>query len=79
TLQSHIVSSSEAYVTMLLQHLACCMIPKQQISFELASGKIINLSPEFEQKVKLYWHRYSPESITMQALSSALINNNILI
>ncbi len=78
TLQSHIVSSSETYVTMLLQHLACCMIPRQQISSALAAEKIINLSPEFEQEVKLYWHRYSPESPTIQQLSFALINNNII-
>lgn len=78
TLQSHIVSSSEAYVAMLLRHLACCMIPKQQISSELASEKIINLSPELEQKVRLYWHRYSPESPTIEKLSNALINNNII-
>lgn len=66
---SHIVPSSEAYIQLMLQHSACCMISKQQIRHELETGKIINLLPALVQQKKLYWHRYNLESESIKKLS----------
>ncbi|OOF69510.1 LysR family transcriptional regulator ArgP [Rodentibacter caecimuris] len=66
---SHIVPSSEAYIQLILQHSACCMISKQQIRNELETGKIINLLPNLVQQKKLYWHRYNLESESIKKLS----------
>lgn len=75
SLLSHIVPSSEAYIQLVLQDSACCMIPRQQIKDEMERGRIINLVPNLVQYKKLYWHRYLPESETMQKMSNHIINN----
>ncbi|SYL11172.1 Chromosome initiation inhibitor [Klebsiella pneumoniae] len=36
---------------------------------------MINLVPELVQQKQLYWHRYQPESGTLQRISEAIINN----
>lgn len=74
-LLSHIVPSSEAYIQLVLQDSACCMIPKQQIIEELENGTIINLEPKLSQKKKLYWHRYNFESVPIQKLTIAIKEN----
>lgn len=75
SLNSHIVPSSEAYIQLVLQNSACCMIAEHQIKHELESGRMINLVPELVQQKQLYWHRYQPESGTLQRISEAIINN----
>lgn len=75
SLNSHIVPSSEAYIQLMLQDSACCMISKQQVKNELESGKIVNLIPSMVQHKKLYWHRYQPESETIKQMSQYIINN----
>ncbi|MDR0805879.1 MAG: LysR family transcriptional regulator ArgP [Enterobacteriaceae bacterium] len=80
SLPCHIVGSSEAYIKLILQDSACCMISKQQIKEELASGKIINLVPNLVQHKKLYWHRYLPESETIKKMSHCIVQyaNSVL-
>lgn len=74
-LLSHVVPSSEAYVQLVLENVACCMIPKQQIALELANNRIINLVPELLQRKKLYWHRYELKSTIMDRLTEAILSN----
>lgn len=76
-LVSHIVPSSEAYIQLILQHSACCMVPKQQIKEELESQEIINLMPELLQQKKLYWHRYNLESEPIRRLTKAIKENAV--
>lgn len=75
-LVSHIVPSSEAYIKMILQSSACCMIPKQQIAAELNDNKIINLVPDLVQHKRLYWHRYNLESEPIRKLTEAIKANS---
>lgn len=72
---SHIVPSSEAYISLLLQDAACTMISRQQIAKELANGSIINLEPKLVQHKKLYWHRYNLESDSIQRLTKCIVEN----
>lgn len=72
-LPGHIIRSSEAYIQLALQDSACCMIPKQQITEELKSGKLINLVPDLVQPKSLYWHRYSPEPNTIKSMSTSIL------
>lgn len=51
------------------------MIAEHQIKHELESGRMINLVPELVQQKQLYWHRYQPESGTLQRISEAIITN----
>jgi len=54
----HSVRSSEAFVELAKQGVAYCLLPKLQISAELASGELINLSPNNELIETLYWHSW---------------------
>lgn len=54
----HSVRSSEAFVELAKQGVAYCLLPKLQIANELASGELINLSPDNELIETLYWHSW---------------------
>ena len=54
----HSVRSSEAFVALAKQGVAYCLLPKLQIAHELASGELINISPENELIETLYWHSW---------------------
>jgi LysR family transcriptional regulator (chromosome initiation inhibitor) len=54
----HSVRSSEAFVELAKQGVAYCLLPKLQIANELASGELINISPDNELVETLYWHSW---------------------
>ncbi|WP_019028494.1 LysR family transcriptional regulator ArgP [Colwellia piezophila] len=54
----HSVRSSEAFVALAKQGVAYCLLPKLQITRELLSGELINLSPENELIETLFWHSW---------------------
>ncbi len=54
----HSVRSSEAFVELVKQGVAYCLLPKLQIERELSSGELINLCPEKELIETLYWHSW---------------------
>jgi len=54
----HSIRSPEAFVELAKQGVAYCLLPKLQISNELARGELINLSPENELIETLYWHSW---------------------
>jgi LysR family transcriptional regulator (chromosome initiation inhibitor) len=54
----HSVRSSEAFVELVTQGVAYCLLPKLQIEEALASGELINLCPDKELVETLYWHSW---------------------
>ena len=54
----HSVRSSEAFVELAKKGVAYCLVPKLQITNELAKGELINLSPDNELIETLYWHSW---------------------
>ena len=54
----HSVRSSEAFVELVKQGVAYCLLPKLQIEQELVTGQVINLCPEKELIETLYWHSW---------------------
>lgn len=54
----HRVRSSEAFVTMALEGVACCMLPHTQANQYLASGELVDLAPENRIQQTLYWHSW---------------------
>jgi LysR family transcriptional regulator (chromosome initiation inhibitor) len=54
----HTVSSSEAFVELAKQGVAYCLVPYLQIKNELAAGELVNLCPEKELVMTLYWHSW---------------------
>ena len=54
----HCVRSSEAFVALVKQGVAYCLLPKLQIEQELITGQLINLCPDKELVETLYWHSW---------------------
>ncbi|MCF5840635.1 LysR family transcriptional regulator ArgP [Aeromonas veronii] len=69
----HTVRSSEAFVAMAEQGLACCLIPELQIRRQLAEGSLLDLSPDQHLVERLYWHRWVLERGLHKQISQRLI------
>ena len=69
----HTVRSSEAFVAMAEQGLACCLIPELQIRQQLAQGLLLDLSPDLHLVERLYWHRWVLERGLHKQISQRLI------
>ena len=69
----HTVHSSEAFVAMAEQGLACCLIPELQIRQQLAQGLLLDLSPDLHLVERLYWHRWVLERGLHKQISQRLI------
>lgn len=54
----HSVRSSDAFVGLVKQGVAYCLLPKLQIESELASGELISLCPDKTLVETLYWHSW---------------------
>jgi len=54
----HSVRSSEAFVALVKQGVAYCLLPKLQIEEELRKGQLISLCPDKELVETLYWHSW---------------------
>ena len=67
------VRSSEAFVAMAEQGLACCLIPELQIRQQLAQGLLLDLSPDLHLVERLYWHRWVLERGLHKQISQRLI------
>ncbi len=70
----HTVRSSEAFVKLAKLGNAYCLIPRPQIEQELATGELVNITPEFNIPHRLYWHHWQLESGLLKQLSQSIIN-----
>jgi LysR family transcriptional regulator (chromosome initiation inhibitor) len=70
----HSVRSSEAFVELAKQGVAYCLLPKLQISHELASGELINLLPDKELIETLYWHSWVLVKGINKKISQQIVN-----
>ncbi|KHT38476.1 LysR family transcriptional regulator ArgP [Vibrio sinaloensis] len=69
----HRVASSEAFVNLALLGVAYCLIPRLQISDELAQGRLVDLMPGFQLSFKIYWHHWQLESGVLQQVTQAIL------
>ncbi|OAN12558.1 transcriptional regulator ArgP [Photobacterium jeanii] len=75
SMMKHTVRSSEAFVKMATEGVAYCLIPRVQIIDELASGELVNLTPDITLIRRMYWHHWALESGVLAELSSQLVNH----
>ena len=68
----HRVPSSEAFVDMIVRGYGWGMVPEQQVSNLLSSGKLRELAPARPVDVPLYWHSWNMSSAVIQAVADAL-------
>ncbi len=72
TIINHTVASSEAFVKLALSGVAYCLIPRLQIESELASGALVDVTPNFFLTHRLYWHHWQLESGLLQEVTKAV-------
>ncbi len=54
----HTVKSSEAFVSLVKEGMAYCLLPTLQIADELKSGELVSLCPDKQLVSTLYWHSW---------------------
>lgn len=72
SIPTHYVPSVEKYAEFITLGLAYGMIPDQQSTPLLCSGQLVNLSPECNVPVKLYWHCWSLKSNLLNKFTQQL-------
>ncbi len=68
----HTVRSSEAFIELALASGAYSLNPRLQMAEHLADGRLINLLPELQVRVPLYWHHWQLAGKLMKDLSEQI-------
>lgn len=69
----HRIPSSEAFYELILRGHACGMVPDLQSREALASGQLLDLTPDQFLAVPLYWHVWNLSSETLDLVTARLI------
>ncbi|MDF4961835.1 LysR family transcriptional regulator ArgP, partial [Vibrio parahaemolyticus] len=69
----HNISSSEAFLKVALAGVAYCLIPRLQITDELARGVLVDVTPGFLMSHRIYWHHWQLETGVLQEISHAIV------
>lgn len=69
----HHVPAPEAFLQMISAGYACGMVPDWQSKGLLDSGKLIEVSPETQISVELYWHCWNLASTPLTTFSNRLV------
>ncbi|MFD2178676.1 LysR family transcriptional regulator ArgP [Veronia pacifica] len=72
--KSHLVRSSEAFITMAELGVAYASVPSLMVTDALERGTLINMCPGKTLNRALYWHRFNTESGLLSKVSHACIN-----
>ena len=70
----HTIRSSEAFVDLTLASGAYSLNSRFLIEKYLSTGELINLLPEYQVKVPLYWHHWQLAGKLMTQLTENLLN-----
>ncbi|MDY6790885.1 MAG: LysR family transcriptional regulator ArgP [Thermodesulfobacteriota bacterium] len=73
SIPTHYVPSVEKFADFIALGLAYGMLPDQQCTPLMRTGKIVDLSPDFHVPVKLYWHCWNIKSDLLEKLTRNLI------
>ncbi|UPW19000.1 LysR family transcriptional regulator ArgP [Agarivorans sp. TSD2052] len=68
----HTVRSSEAFMELALASGAYSLNPRLHVAKHLADGSLVNLVPEHQVRVPLYWHHWQLAGKLMRQLSEQI-------
>jgi len=69
----HYVPSSDPYVQSIRIGLGYGMLPLEQCAAMLASGQLVDLTPELHLDVPLYWHAWRIQPPRLERMGAALV------
>lgn len=67
------VPSSESFVDIIVSGLAYGLVPDQQSQSFLETGELVELTPELQLPVQLYWHCWSIDSDILKKLTHCVV------
>lgn len=68
----HRIPSTESFFQMIIQGIACGMIPDQQSATHLANGEVVDIAPGCYLEVPLYWHVWNLNTGLYRKITAAL-------
>ena len=71
----HHIPSSSAFAEAIFQSLGFGLLPEYQIGLRLDTAELIEVLPEFQTQVMLYWHHWKQQSKALAALTTALLTH----
>lgn len=71
----HHIPSSSAFAEAIFQSLGFGLLPEYQIGLRLDTAELIEVLPEFQTQVMLYWHHCKQQSKALAALTTALLKH----
>lgn len=75
TYPCHYIPSSTAFVEAILLGLGFGMVPEFQIENRLITGELIEIMPEAQTEILLYWHHWKQQSAQLAQLTSDILVN----
>lgn len=69
----HVVPSSEGFASFAAAGLGYGFVPELQVREALAEGRLVDLAPEQQEPVELFWHHWQIQSPLMARLAAALV------
>lgn len=72
----HLIPSSESFVTAIKLGIGYGMVPEFQLNIHHNQNELIDLFPEVERKVFLYWHHWSHQPNALKNLTNHIIRHS---
>ena len=69
----HFIPSSTAFVDAIQLGLGFGLVPQYQITTALAQGDLVEVIPQAQQQLHLYWHHWKQQPTALQALTDHLV------
>ena len=69
----HFIPSSTAFVEAIQLGLGFGLVPQYQITTALVRGDLVEVIPQAQQQLHLYWHHWKQQSTALQTMTHHLI------
>lgn len=73
TYPCHLIPSSESFVTAIQLGLGYGMVPEFQLEQAFKDKSLVEILPEAETDIALYWHHWNQQSAPLQALTTHIV------
>lgn len=72
----HFIPSSEAFVNAIHRGLGYGLVPDLQLGAALELGELVEILPEAQTDILLYWHHWQQQSKPLQQLTQQICQNS---
>lgn len=69
----HSIPSATSFADAILLHLGYGMVPIMQMQNEIETGQLIEIIPQAQTELQLYWHHWKQQSSKLEVLTQLLV------